>query len=126
MEKVLKGQTVNLLNFNRCYSVFFSNPTAPHQDSPIQFSKRPSRIGKPCFDFRSPRPASGQLFYFSLALSHIGTAIFIFHWHLPASGQPFLFFVDTFPYRVSKFQSQNYGKNNPIHSHHKHFSAKIT
>ena len=81
----------------------FSNPTVPHRESPIQFSKRPSRIGKPCFDFQSPRPASGQPFLFfidpfphrdshfnfSLAFSRIGIAAFNYRWSFPISGQRF-------------------------------------
>lgn len=69
---------------------FCFKSTVPHRESPIQFSKPLSRIGKPCFDFQSPRPASGQLFlffigtfprrdsrfYFSLALSCIGITVF--------------------------------------------------
>ena len=68
---------IGACGYPRCHSVFFSNPTAPHRDSPNQFSKRLSRIGKPCFDFKSPRPTSGQ---------------------------PFLFFVVLFPCRDKLFQ----------------------
>ena len=56
----------------------------------IRFSKCPSCIGKPCFDFTNAHPASGNL-------------LFIFVWPFPASGLPFLFFVGTFPHRASRF-----------------------
>ena len=82
------------------YYIFVFKPSVPHRESPIQFSKPSPRIGKPRFDFQSPRPASGwpfllfvgrfphrsSRFYFSLALSRIGVAIFHFHWLFPASG----------------------------------------
>lgn len=74
----------------------------------FSFSNRLSRIGKPCFDFQTPCPASGQPFSFFIGTFPRRGGRFHFSLTFSHMGQPFLFFIVTYPRWDSDFQSQIY------------------